>query len=216
MSTAPVAGREQASLSALSGGLAGGAAMAVGLGGLVYSVAFIAVVVSGSDPAQYVAAAALLIVGLLAVVVAVALFEHLAPADRGVGMCALIFAVASGLGSSIHGGFDLAKLINPPSAGGNFPNPVDPRGMLTFGVASLAVLGWSYLIGRSGSWPRRLARLGYLSALLLAIIYVGRLTAFDPKNPVLLVPAAVEGFLVNPLWFVLVAGRLRRPGGSGP
>ena len=209
MSTTPVARPEQVPLSALSGKLAAGAALVVGLGGLVYSVAFIIVVRSGSDAAQYVAAAALLVVGMVAVVVAVALYTHLGLVDRGIALCALIFATASGLGSSIHGGFDLARLINPPSVASDFPNPVDPRGLLTFGAAGLAVLGWSLLIARSSSWPGRLARLGYLSALLLAIIYVGRLTAFDPKNPVLLVPAAVEGFVVNPLWFVLASRHLR-------
>jgi hypothetical protein len=34
------------------------------------------------------------------------------------------------------------------------------------------------------------------------LIYLGRLIVFDATNPLLLGPAALEGFIVNPLWYI--------------
>jgi hypothetical protein len=58
----------------------------------------------------------------------------------------------------------------PPS---ELPNPIDPRGLLTF---------------------------GYVSAVLLLVIFLGRLIAFDPTNPILLVAALFARLVVNPTW----------------
>ena len=50
--------------------------------------------------------------------------------------------------------------------------------------------------------PRGLALLGYVSGILLVLIYLVRLIVFDPTSPLLLGPAALEGFIVNPVWYV--------------
>lgn len=77
----------------------------------------------------------------------------------------------------------------------------------------MAVLAW--LIVRVGTLPRRLGQLGFVSAALLVVIYVGRLTVLNPKAPVLLAAALLVGFVVNPAWFVWLGLELRRPEPSG-
>ena len=57
---------------------------------------------------------------------------------------------------------------------------------------------------------RNLRNLGLLSGALLILIYLARLIILTPTNPVVLVPAAVEGLIVNPLWYVLLGLTLRR------
>ena len=52
--------------------------------------------------------------------------------------------------------------------------------------------------------------LGLLSGVLLIETYLGRLVLLDPNNPLVLGPAALEGFLVNPAWYVWLALVLRR------
>jgi hypothetical protein len=199
----------------LSGRGAGVAATLVAAGGFAYSAAFITTQATDARAARFLTALLLLVVGLGAVAVMVSLYLRLRTADEGLALVALVFGVAGAIGSAIHGGFDLANVINPPEAdllqGG--PNAIDPRGLMTFGAAAVTVALWSWLILRRRDWDRRLASLGYLSAVLLMVIYLGRLIALDPKNPVLLLPALVEGFVVNPVWFAWVGRTFVRESG---
>jgi hypothetical protein len=119
------------------------------------------------------------------------------------------------VGSAVHGGYDRANVINPPTSMPDLPNPVDPRGLLTFGVAGIALFILAWLIGRGGRFPRGLGYLGYVSAVLLLALYLGRLIVLDPTNPMILVPALLNGVLVNPifcLWLglALLRGRSTR------
>lgn len=90
---------------------------------------------------------------------------------------------------AVHGGYDLANAINPPpSLPANLPNPVDPRGLFTFGIADAALFIVTWLILRGEQFPRGLGYLAYLSAVLLVALYFGRLIVLDPTSPVILVP----------------------------
>jgi hypothetical protein len=51
---------------------------------------------------------------------------------------------------------------------------------------------------------------GFVFAVLLAILWIGRLVGGDADDVALLVPAALAGLVANPLWYVLVARRLGR------
>ncbi len=96
-------------------------------------------------------------------------------------------------------------MIKPPkidlSAAG-LPNETDPRGLLTFGATALALFIVAWLILRGAEFPRGLAYLAFVSAVLLVVIYLGRLIVLNPKSPVLLVAALLFGFVVNPAWYV--------------
>jgi len=50
----------------------------------------------------------------------------------------------------------------------------------------------------------------WLLATLLVIIYVGWLTILNARNPVILIPALLTGFLVNPAWYIWLGTALRR------
>ena len=55
--------------------------------------------------------------------------------------------------------------------------------------------------------------MGYLLAILLVTIYLGRLIVVDPASPVILVPILLAGFVVNPAWYIwlgLVFWRMNR------
>jgi hypothetical protein len=58
-----------------------------------------------------------------------------------------------------------------------------------------------FLNNEGGRLPRDLGLLGVLSGALLLVVYVGRPTVFNPKNPFLLTVAVASGFVVNPAWF---------------
>jgi hypothetical protein len=45
---------------------------------------------------------------------------------------------------------------------------------------------------------------------LLLVVYLGRLVVLTPSSPLVLLPAALTGFVVNPLWYVLLGLALRR------
>lgn len=179
---------------------AGYSAIAVGVVGLVYSLAFVVL----KEPWLY--SLCLLVGGLLTTAVLVALFNRLRETDRSFAMWGLLLGIAGAVGSALHGAYDLANAINAPKTDvlgdANLPYQVDPRGLLTFGVAGLGVFVISWLMVRNGFFPKTLAYLGYLLAVLLIVVYLGRLIILDANNPAVLLPAALTGFLVNPAWYI--------------
>jgi hypothetical protein len=190
---------------------AGICAYVVGIGGILYSAAFVVYVKAGSKAAATASWLLLMLGGLVTIVVAVALYLRLRESDQGFAMVGLLFGLAGGLGAALHGGFDLARIIHPAGTRVDVPNYVDPRGLLTFGLAGLAILVFSWLIRRGGGGlPRGLGRLGYLLGILLVLTYLGRLVLLDPNNPALLVVAALAGLVANPVWYVWLGRALRR------
>ncbi len=195
---------------------AGLISIALGIGGIAYAVAFIVLLRTAPVGADYLSNLFLMIGGLLSGAVFVALYNRLRETDRGFALWALLLGVGAGLASAAHGAFEVANLINPPEATlGDLPVLNDPRGFFTFGVAGLALFIVSSLMTRDAWFPPGLGRLGYLLAVLLTIIYLGRLIILNPRNPLLLGAALLAGLIVNPAWYVwlgmtfLRAGRVR-------
>jgi hypothetical protein len=175
---------------------AGACAVVVGASGFLYAVAFIIL------QNALLGGLFLMLGGLLSTAVLAAVYHRLRRTDAAFALWALLLGIAGALGSAVHGGYDLANAINPVSSvPTDLPNPVDPRGLLTFGVAGVALFVVAWLIGRGGQFPRGLAYLAYTSAVLLLALYLGRLIVLDPTNPTILVPALLNGFLVNPVFY---------------
>jgi len=194
---------------------AGTCALIVGVGGVAYAITFF--VVLRGDAGRGVATANalfLMLGGLLSTIVLVAVYGRVRDTDPSFAMWALLLGVLGAGGAMIHGGFDLALAVDPPAPGrpGLPANPVDPRGLLTFGATAVATFTLAWLIVRGGALPRRLGYLGYVSAALLLVLYLGRLIIVRPKSPLLLVAAVLSGFVVNPAWYAWLGVELRRGG----
>ncbi|MFL5735130.1 MAG: hypothetical protein ACJ78Q_18395 [Chloroflexia bacterium] len=187
---------------------AGWCAMGAAVAGLIYSLAFVVL----KEPWLY--GLAQLVGGLLTTAVLVAVYSRLRAIDQNFALWGLLLGLAGALGSAIHGGFDLANALNPPKADvlgdANVPFLVDPRGLLTFGVASIGTLIIAWLMTRGTFFPKSLGYLGYLLAALLMIIYVGRLVVLDATSLAILIPAALAGFIVNPAWYAWLGWTLTR------
>lgn len=187
---------------------AGICAILVGVSGFLYAVAFIIL--------QNALLSGLFLMsgGLLTTAALVAVYERLRRTEATFALWALLLGMAGALGSAAHGGYDLANAINPPPSIPNLPNPADPRGLLTFGVAGIALFVIAWLIGRGAEFPRGLGYLAYASAVLLLALYLGRLIVLDPTNPLILVPALLNGFLINPAFYLCLGLTLLRGHGS--
>ncbi len=178
---------------------AGLSATLAGIAGLVYSISF---VVLKNDLLN---ALFLMLGGLLTTIALTAVYSRLKETDTTSALWALLLSIAGAFGAIIHGGYDLANAINPPAVNvalASLPSMVDPRGLLTFGVAGLGVFGIAWLMGRSKQFPRGLSYWGYLLAVLLVVLYLGRLIILDPKNPLIAVDALLSGFIINPVWYL--------------
>lgn len=192
------------------GRFAGSCAIAVGVIGVAYSIAFVMDLRGAGRPATLAAALFLLISGLLATPVLVAVYERLRPFAPPVALWGLLLGVIASIGTVIHAGFDLANVVNRPDRGlGDLPNPIDPRGLLTFGVSSIGVAIVAWLIVRSGAFPHALGWVGAALSVLLMVVYLGRLIILDAEHPFLLGAAALAGFLVNPVWWIWLGIALR-------
>jgi hypothetical protein len=183
-----------------------------GAAGFLYSVSFVVVAQAAPRAGAGLAAFFLLAGGILGASALVGLYLRLEPAAGGYALWALVFGVAGALSATLHGGYDLANAIHASDQTTTLPSPVDPRGLGTFGLAGISVLAFSYLMAREGTFPRNLAYLGYLSGVLLVVVYLARLIILSPSNPLVLAPAALEGFVVNPVWYVWLGFALRRTG----
>jgi hypothetical protein len=194
---------------------AGTLAVLAGVFGFLYSLSFIVISRSSPELGGTLSALFLLLGGILTSAVLVALYKHLESVDAGFALWALVIGVAGALGAAVHGGYDLANALNPPASNvlglADLPNQVDPRGLLTFGVAGLGALVFSWIIMREDTgFPRTLGTLGVILGILLIVIYLGRLIILSATNPIIVVPALLTGFVINPVWYVWLGLRLRR------
>lgn len=194
--------------------VAGLCAMLAGLVGFAYSVAFIIIARRQPELGGLLSALFLLVSGLLAVPALLGLYQRLRAAEAGFALFGLVLGLAGALGAAVHGGYDLANAVNAPvenaAAAANLPSQVDPRGLLTFGVAGAAVLVFAWLMGQGKGFAPGLILVGYVLAALLLIIYLARLIVLQPTNPIVLVPALLAGFILNPLWYIWLGLGLRR------
>jgi hypothetical protein len=188
---------------------AGWSAILAGLSGFLYSISFIVL------QNELLSALFLMLGGLFSVPALTALYERLRQIESGFALLGILFSLGAALGSAIHGGYNLANALHPPEIDlATLPNAIDPRGLLTFGVASFGLFIFSWLMSQTMTFPRGLAYLGYLSAALMIILYLGRLIILQATNLAIVVPALLEGFIVNPLWYVWLGVTLRRGQGS--
>ena len=186
---------------------AGWSAILAGVSGFLYSVSFI---VLQND---LLSALFLMLGGIFSTAALTGLYQRLRGTESGFALLALLLTLSAALGSAIHGGYDLANALHPPASLNNdLPNPIDPRGLLTFGIAGLGLFLFSWLMNQERMFPGGLAYLGYASAVLMIILYLGRLIVLQATNLTIVIPALLEGFIVNPLWYVWL-GRtlLKRP-----
>lgn len=195
---------------------AGAIAILAGISGLIYSFAFIVLVVMERSPqlGLYLSSVLLMLGGLFATVVLAALYLRLRDTDAAFALWALVLGVGGALASAAHGAYDLGNQFNPPDknllAIANLPSQVDPRGFATFGLAGLALIVVAWLMGRSGNFPKNLDYITYASGILSLVLFFGRLILLNPTNPVILVSALLEGFIINPVWYIWVGLVLRK------
>ena len=187
---------------------AGLCAIIAGILGFLYSVAFIFL----KNDLLY--GLFQMLGGVLTTAVLVALYYRLRETDEAFALWAVLIGLVGSLGAAIHGGYDLANAVVRPSAepftqsGAAFA--VDPRGLLTFGVSGVAVFVLAWLMARSGRFPKNLAYVGYALGVLLIVLYLGRMIVFTATNLVILVPALLTGFILNPLWYIWLGVQLWR------
>jgi hypothetical protein len=178
-------------------------AILAGVGGILYAIAFI--IIARSAPAIGALLSALLLTlnGLLATSVMTTLYQRLRSINPAAALWALVLGSVGAIGATIHGGYDLANALHPPTGlSTDLPSQIDPRGLLTFGVSGIALLINAWLMWRESTFPRSLGYLTYLLGALLLLIYLARLIILSPANPVLLVPVLLTGFLINPAWYI--------------
>lgn len=184
---------------------AGWSAVLAGVSGFLYSVSFI---VLQSD---LLSALFLMLGGLFSTPALTDLYQRLRGTESGFALLGLLLTLSAALGSAIHGGYDLANALHPPaSPNTDLPNPIDPRGLLTFGVMGLGLFLFSWLMRQESRFPSGLTYLGYASAILMIILYLGRLIILQVTSPAIVIPALLEGFIVNPLWYVWLGLTLLR------
>ena len=172
---------------------------------LLYSISFTILI---NEPLSSIC---LLANGLLGTVVLIAIYERVRETDASFALWALLLGLAGGLGSALHGGYDLAAVLHQHAPVDlNLPSAMDPRGLLTFGASGISLWVFAWLILKSGQLPRTLGYLGYAVAALQIVLYLGRLIVFDAKNPVIIVPAVLAGFIATPVWYVWLGVSLWR------
>lgn len=190
---------------------AGLCAVLTALSGALYSVAFIINERDGSDAWRLMEGLFLMLGGLLSTAVLVAIYRRLRETDADFAFWAFLLAIAGAAGAAIHGGYDLANAVNPPaSPAPGLPSQIDPRGLLAFGTSGIGIFVIAWLMARGGRFPKGLGYLGYILAVLLVVLYIGRLTVVESSSPVILVPAVLAGFLAHPTWYTWVGLSLWR------
>jgi hypothetical protein len=188
--------------------LAGWAAILAGIGGFIYSLAFIVGVVLGKAPdlGRTVSSGALAIGGVLTAIVAIALWDRAREASPPGALLGVAFALFGSIGAAIHGAYDLANVLHPPVADvfatNQLPNPVDPRGLLTFAAAGIGLLVLVWQVRRTAELGNWIGVLGLVVGVLLILVYLGRLIILSPTNPLVAGLAGITGFVLSPIFYI--------------
>jgi hypothetical protein len=181
-----------------------------GVLGFLYSASFVVVAASLAPQLGLGPSWVLLLLGALFGSFALAVvYLRVREIEPTVALWSLVLGASGAIGAAVHGAYELALSVSPPGAAPVFVSQIDPRGFLTFGTTALALFGISWLMRRGGEFPAGLATLGYVSSVLLVLVYLGRLLIVTPTNPLVLVPAGLEGFIVNPGWYIWLGLSLR-------
>ena len=183
-------------------------AILAAIAGFLYAVSFVVL------QNQLLYALFLMLLGLYAVPASLALYYRVRATDAGFALMALLFGLVGAAGTAIHGGYDLANAINPPATIpanlADLPSQVDPRGLLVFGFTGIGLFVFAWLMTKTASFGKSLGYLGYASAILLIVLYVGRLIVLTPTNPIILIPVLLNGFIVSPIFYALLGMALMR------
>jgi hypothetical protein len=185
-------------------------AVATWASGLLYSVSFVFVARSAPTLGAGLSGFFLAAGGILGASALLGLALRLRAAGGDLVLWPLFFGLAGALAATLHGGYELANALHPADTSVAL-SQVDPRGLGTFGLAAISILAFGWLIARDPGFPTGLAYLAYLSGVLLALTYLARLIVLTPSNPLVLVPAALEGFLVNPAWYLWLGAAMAKP-----
>lgn len=185
--------------------LAGYAAILTAIAGVGYAIAFVIV------KSDLFSAIFLLAGSVLSLFVLVAVYERFRAIQPTFARVALVLAAVGAAGAAIHAGYDLANTLHPEAASSGTANPVDPRGLLTFGASGLALLAGGVLVTRVAGLPSWAPALAYATGLALIVTYLGRLIVLDAKSPFVLGPALVAGVL-SPVLYVALGVWLTRDG----
>jgi hypothetical protein len=186
---------------------AGLSAIASAAAGIVFTVTFAIAVHDGERWALWASSITLIVGGLVAIPVVIALAEQLGARDPQFARVGLVFGLVATLGSALHGAWDTAVLTHPMSHA-DVPSYTDARGFATFAMTALAFVVFGWLIVRGSDIPRVVGQLALLAAVLLLVIYFGRLIVLNPKRPVIKWVAVVSGVLVNPAFYIAYARSL--------
>jgi len=181
-----------------------------GASGFLYSVSFVIIARNNPSLGNGLSGFFLLVGGVLGASALLGLYDRLKPATGTYALWALVFGLVGALAATLHGGYDLAVGIHPPNQVINFPSPVDPRGLGTFGLTGISLLAFSVLMQWDRSFPRGFVALGYASGVLLVLIYISRLTILNTSSLLVLAPAGIEGFVLNPAWYIWLGFVLRK------
>jgi hypothetical protein len=189
-------------------------AILAGVFGFLYSLAFIVVARSNMQLGGLLASLFLLLGGLSTTAALTALFQRVQTTDEGFATWGRALSITGALGSIIHGGYDLANAIHVPESDplnvANLPNVVDPRGLLTFGIAGIGLIIAARLMTQSKRLPSNLGYLGYTLGIVFVMIYLARLIILDATNPVVVITVVITGFILNPIWNIWLGLSLRR------
>jgi len=194
--TAPNPASTTSTQSASFERFAGLGAILAGIAALLYSICFVVLHNTLLSPLF------LMLSAMLATPALIAVYHRVRETDAAFALWALLLSFIGALGAAIHGGYDLANAINHANITTTLPSQIDPRGLLTFGVTGLGLLGLAWLIGRSGQFPRGLSYWGYLLGVLLIVLYVAYLILVDAKNPLIAGDVLLTGFVVSPVWYL--------------
>jgi hypothetical protein len=182
-------------------------AWAAAIGGIAYGLFFVIIGNRGA------AAALLMVGGILTALLLSGLARSVEAVHEAGARWAVLIGTIGAVGSAIHGGYDLANVIHPPDTNvlslADFPNPVDPRGLATFGLVGMSFLIVATLMARSDRYPRGLARVGQTLGVVMMIIYLGRLVILDPTNPIVRV-ALAAGVLSNTVFLAWLGNAWRK------
>lgn len=137
----------------------------------------------------------------------VALYQRFREREPGFSLYALLLSGMAAFAMLQHGAFEAIEMVRRGSVSSALgaPSQVDPAGLATFAVVGVGAFLWGWMILRTGIFPRNLAYVGILNAVLLVILFFA--TVFGSQT-IILISGGLTSVIVGPLWWIWVGRTL--------
>lgn len=190
-------------------------AMIVGILSVLYAIFYLLVMPQNAALGTLGSLTIFAIIGFFSLAAYVALYRHLRQINMEVALWGLMLGAGASIATLLHGTYQAMLYSQLAGASGTdatmlaflrmLPSPLNPLGLMAFGVVGIVSWVWGRLMLRSAAFGRLLGVLALVNAVLLITLFIANVSGIQP---LVLLSGGLTSVIVGPIWWIMLGRRL--------